>query len=280
MKNKRKNYHAYAVLAGIGVSFCLPALMEPAHASTTIAKQDKKVNEKEAERLLYQAPEATPLTVEGEKTLNEHYVEKYMPVEGCSLVEELPKTSDIHYTPPKPKPKPKPKPVKVKPANVKSVQTGTLLKEKDTTKQVKPKVEANPAPVTSTPSATALSMTAEERLWLERLVEAESGGEPYEGRLAVATIIANRVEMPEFPGTVMEVITAPKQFSPFIDGSVHNKVPSPETKRAVAEVFDKGIRTLPADAAYFCTTEIAPRSWIGQTRPFITAIGNHSFYLK
>lgn len=275
--------YSIALLSAIGLT-CVTGQHEGtivyAHAEEKeIVKAEPSISKEQAEKLLYQAPEATPLTIEGEKELKKHYIEKYMPVEGCSLVEELPKTSDIHYTPPKPKPKPKPKPVKVKPAVVKSISAEKPEKAQPQ-KEEKDTVESSAPTITPAPSATAVSMSAEERLWLEKLVEAESGGEPYEGRVAVANVIANRVNMSEFPSTVMEVITAPKQFSPFIDGSVHKKTPSAETKRAVAEVFDNGVRVLPEDTAYFCTTEIAPRSWIGQTRPFVKAIGNHSFYLK
>lgn len=286
----------------IGVS--LPGSVhanESIHSPVVIDSLEKKTSEAEAEKLLYQAPEATALTENGEKELNEHYVEKYMPVEGCSLVEELPKTSDINYVPPKPKVKVKPKPkMKRTPKThspqknrekktIKRVAKATSLKTH--ARHVKKQLVSPQAPTTQVASTASsvdeavikgnpISMTPEEREWLEKLVEAESGGEPYQGRVAVATVIANRVEMDVFPNNVMDVITAKNQFSPFIDGSVHSKIPSAETKRAVAEVFDEGIRSLSSDTAYFCTTAIAPNSWIGKTRPFVKTIGNHSFYLK
>lgn len=254
----------------------------------TAKKVEEKKAKKEAKELFYQAPEATPLTVEGEEALKTHYVEKYMPVEGCSLLDELPKTSDINYVPPKPKPKPK---VKAKPPVKKEIEKQVVKKKVKPEQTATEKVAVKPVeapvkkevvsekPVHQT-NGSAITMSEDERFWLEKLVEAESADEPYEGKVAVATIIANRVAMPEFPNTVMGVIRAPKQFSPFMDGSIERRTPSPDTKRAVAQVFDQGVRNLPADAGFFCTTEIASRSWIGQTKPFLKAIGNHSFFLK
>lgn len=242
----------------------------------------EKENKEQAKAILFQAPEASPLTSEGEEALKEHYVEKYMPVEGCSLTEELPETSDIHYVPPAPKPKPKPVPP---PEPVKEVEVNEEAEPEGTKEDIlveteeMPVVESEEAVVSDFPGAP-ISMSDDERFWLEKLVEAESAGESYEGKVAVATVIANRVEMNEFPDTVMEVIRAPKQFSPFMDGSIERRTASADSIQAVIEVFDEGNRNLPHDTAFFCTTAIAPYSWISKNKPFLKTIGNHSFYLK
>lgn len=300
MRKKCKNSFAISALSAFGLSLVIGVSLpgsvhanESSHSHVVIDSLEKKTSKAEAEKLLYQAPEATALTENGEKELNEHYVEKYMPVEGCSLVEELPKTSDINYVPPKPKVKKTTNThlsqKKREQKTIKRVGKATSLK--NPARHVKKQLVSPQSPTTQVASTddavdeavikgNPISMTPEEREWLEKLVEAESGGEPYEGRVAVATVIANRVEMDVFPNNVMDVITAKNQFSPFIDGSVHSKIPSAETKRAVTEVFDEGVRSLSSDTAYFCTTAIAPNSWIGKTRPFVKTIGNHSFYLK
>lgn len=230
-----------------------------------VAESQKQaaIEKEEAKTLLFQAPEATALTVEGETALKEHYVEKYMPVEGCSLIEELPVTSNIDYVAPQPKAKPAPK---LAPAVAPRIETV-------------PKAEA-PGKAKPTANSPTIAMTADERYWLEKLVEAESAGESYEGKVAVASIIANRVELKEFPNSVMAVIKAPKQFSPFMDGSIHRRTPSAETIQAVAQVFDEGNRNISQDTAFFCTTAIAPYSWISKNKPFVKTIGNHNFYLK
>lgn len=253
------------------------------------AKSEQVVKE-DAKELLFQAPEATPLTVEGEEALKEHYVEKYMPVEGCSLVDELPVTSDINYVPPKPKPKPVKKVVKktVEPKTEKAVEkkveeeTPVPKEAEAIEKEVEVKVETKVEESVESDEvvSSAIAMTDDERYWLEKLVEAESANESFEGKVAVASVIANRVELPEFPNTVMKVIRQPKQFSPFMDGSIERRTASADTKRAVAQVFDEGKRNIPSNVGFFCTTAIAPHSWIGQTKAHYKTIGNHAFYLK
>src|SRR5690606_618018 len=118
-----------------------------------------------------------------------------------------------------------------------------VVKKAESKKAVEKEVEPKPEVV----NASAIAMSADERYWLEKLVEAESAGESFEGKVAVASVIANRVELKEFPNTVMGVIKAPKQFSPFMDGSIHRRTPSADTLKAVALVFDQGQRNVSKD---------------------------------
>lgn len=50
------------------------------------------------------------------------------------------------------------------------------------------------------------------------IIECEAGGEIYTGKVAVGAVVMNRVRSPLFPNTVLEVIMAPKQFSPVGSG--------------------------------------------------------------
>jgi len=214
---------------------------------------------KMAKQIMESTSERSPLTAQNQKSLIEYYAEQYFPKHGCSLL-ELPPDSDLDYVPPKPQPKPSSTPQ----------QTSSSSQETTTSQPTQPT------------QSQSISMTHEEREWLEKLVQAEAGGEPYEGKIAVATVIANRVESTSFPNTVMGVIKANNgkfhQFSPWDDGSIYKVTPSEETKQAVHQVFDKGVRNLPEEATYFAMSNIAFDNWIGKTRKFITSIGNHSFF--
>jgi len=53
---------------------------------------------------------------------------------------------------------------------------------------------------------------------LANLIYCEAGGEPYEGKLAVGSVVINRVRSEKFPGTVVGVIYQKKQFSPVTSG--------------------------------------------------------------
>lgn len=131
---------------------------------------------------------------------------------------------------------------------------------------------------TSTNGNKVYSLTSQELSLLERLVQAESGNQSYEGRVAVATVVANRIEFKgSFPNNVTDVIYAKNQFSPTMNGMIDRVVPSAETKKAVEAVFLKGERNLPSNVVYFCTNEIRYSSWIN-TRAFHTVIGDHSFF--
>lgn len=55
---------------------------------------------------------------------------------------------------------------------------------------------------------------------LAALIQAEAGGQPYEGKLAVGAVIMNRVRSPGYPNTILAVITAPGQFPPATNGKV------------------------------------------------------------
>ena len=50
------------------------------------------------------------------------------------------------------------------------------------------------------------------------IIECEAGGEIYTGKVAVGAVVMNRVRSPLFPNTVLEVIMAPRQFSPVGSG--------------------------------------------------------------
>lgn len=53
---------------------------------------------------------------------------------------------------------------------------------------------------------------------LAAIIWCEARGESYEGQLAVATVVMNRVESPRFPNTIEEVIAQNGQFTPYRSG--------------------------------------------------------------
>lgn len=54
---------------------------------------------------------------------------------------------------------------------------------------------------------------------LAQLVEAEAGNQSFEGKCLVVDVILNRVESPDFPDTISEVIFQPGQFSVIKNGA-------------------------------------------------------------
>lgn len=88
---------------------------------------------------------------------------------------------------------------------------------------------------------------------LARLVRAEAQTEPLEGKIAVACVVLNRVESPQFPNTIREVIYAPGQFQPVKNGQI-NKPADEESIQAVkAALTDK--REIAPGALFFYNPE-------------------------
>lgn len=122
-----------------------------------------------------------------------------------------------------------------------------------------------------------VSMSAEEKVLLARLVEAEAKGESYEGKVAVATVVLNRVDSPEFPDSITnviyEVVGDAYAFSPVQNGEINK----PASNESIKAVKDAQIRTDRLNnAVYFYNNEIATDEWI-RTREVVKTIGNHVF---
>ena len=63
-----------------------------------------------------------------------------------------------------------------------------------------------------------VNFTDGDRYLLANLIYCEAGGEPYEGKLAVASVVINRVLSTKFPDTVVGVIYQNRQFTPVGSG--------------------------------------------------------------
>lgn len=114
--------------------------------------------------------------------------------------------------------------------------------------------------------------------WLSRIIQAESGGESFEGKLAVGTVIMNRVMSSEFPDTVYDVIFDSEygvQFTPTSNRRIYN-TPSEESVIAAKICLD-GYRT-DTSILYFLDESIATSKWIVNNRAYILTIGCHDFY--
>ena len=117
------------------------------------------------------------------------------------------------------------------------------------------------------------TVSDEEKELMARLVNAEARGESYEGKVAVATVVLNRVDSPQFPDTITEVIYAKNQFSPVADGSIDLE-PSEEAMDAVNEAI--ALQEEGTDATFFYNPDATDCQWI-KALPVIEVIGNHTF---
>lgn len=108
---------------------------------------------------------------------------------------------------------------------------------------------------------------------LAHLVHAEARGEPYEGKVAVAAVVLNRVQHPDFPDTIAEVIFQPWAFTCVHDGQFH-LIPDDCAYQAALEALNG--RDPTNGAIYYYNPETATSAWIF-TRRVVGRIGNHLF---
>ena len=118
----------------------------------------------------------------------------------------------------------------------------------------------------------------DELYWMSRIISAESRGEPLLGKLAVGTVVLNRVASDEFPNTIYGVIFDTKwgvQFQPVANGTVYSE-PTAESVLAAKLVLD-GARAA-GDSLYFLAPNLTRNHWTMENREFVEIIGCHWFY--
>lgn len=118
----------------------------------------------------------------------------------------------------------------------------------------------------------------DELYWMSRIISAESRGEPLAGKLAVGTVVLNRVASSQFPDTIYGVIFDDKwgvQFTPTANGTIYLE-PTAESVLAAKLCLD-GAR-MAGDSLYFLAPDIATNHWVMENREFVVTIGRHWFY--
>ncbi len=112
--------------------------------------------------------------------------------------------------------------------------------------------------------------------WLAATIQAEAGGESYTGKLAVGSVIMNRVKSSAFPNTIVGVITQNMQFASYRSGKVElimRQGASSACVKAAQEVLG-GARV--GDYLFFMTKYYADYYGISE----YTMIGNHAFFYR
>jgi spore germination cell wall hydrolase CwlJ-like protein len=118
---------------------------------------------------------------------------------------------------------------------------------------------------------------------LARNIYFEAGGEPRDGKIAVAEVTMNRVKSNQFPKTVCAVVHQKHknicQFSWVCEGkrSVRNNNAWRESQRIAESILiSKKRYGIIGNAKYFHATYVNPK-WADESR-MIAQIGNHIFY--
>lgn len=126
--------------------------------------------------------------------------------------------------------------------------------------------------------------TDDEIYTVAQLIVHEAGGEGFNGWVAVAEIIKNRIDSPLFPNTVEEVVFQKGQFS--YVSKIKNIVPSPEVINVARETLAGKLSILNEPQCLYyrnpqITSGISPEDEIAWGKyPWYKPIGHHAFYLQ
>ena len=128
--------------------------------------------------------------------------------------------------------------------------------------------------ITLTTSGASSSSTSNSDLnLLARCVYAEARGETYQGQVAVAAVVLNRVKSPSFPNTIAGVIYQPYAFSSVNDGQI-NLTPNKTAISAAQDALNGWDPTY--GCLYFYNANTSTSKWIYNRKTVVT-IGNHVF---
>ena len=126
------------------------------------------------------------------------------------------------------------------------------------------------------------ALTDKEKLWIKKLAMAEAESEGEDGQWLVMSVVMNRVKDPDYPGSVMDVITQYRtkngkpiyQFSSVGDGRIDVAEPSPDSEAALERILKGDI------APSLIAFEKSDSDVLDQWFEYAFTYRNHKFYVK
>jgi N-acetylmuramoyl-L-alanine amidase len=121
------------------------------------------------------------------------------------------------------------------------------------------------------------AVSEEDLLLLQKIVMAEAEGEPYQGKVAVANVVLNRLRSANFPDTMHKVIYQKRQFSPVANGRLKRVKPNEDCIKAVNAALS-GVKEVADDTYFFLSLKLAQDLTVHHSQTYVKTIGNHTFY--
>lgn len=118
------------------------------------------------------------------------------------------------------------------------------------------------------------NFSAEEMETLAKIINAEARGESYKGKVAVGSVIINRVYHPSFPNSIKDVVYQPGQFTPVKNGMI-NLLPNSDAFKAAYDAVS-GIDPSKG-SLYFYNPAKSKNPQFFAKRKKVLRIGNHVF---
>ena len=127
-----------------------------------------------------------------------------------------------------------------------------------------------------------VTITEEDITMLANLIYCEARGESYEGKLAVASVVINRILSSKYPDTMAGVIYQKSQFAPvtstknsFVEALAYDKAANSSGCYEAAREAAAGITNV-SNCVYFQTLAYLER--VERLHVVRYSIGNHGFY--
>jgi LysM repeat protein len=135
-----------------------------------------------------------------------------------------------------------------------------------------------PGVIPTSSADSVIPYTNSELDLLARLIEAEAAGEIYEAKVAVGGVVINRVQSPEWPNNITNVINHISggyyQFTPVKNGMISKPASSDSIKAAKAAIYGSD----PSKGALFYFDDSSTNQWLwSKTR---TAYIDHMVFVK
>jgi len=118
------------------------------------------------------------------------------------------------------------------------------------------------------------NISRDDIILLARIIHGEARGEDFKGKVAVGSVILNRIRSSQFPDTIRDVILQKGQFSSLMDGQANYYPGEEELQAARASLlgYDPTMGSI-----FFYNPDVATNTaWISR-RNFVTRIGGHVF---
>jgi N-acetylmuramoyl-L-alanine amidase len=122
-----------------------------------------------------------------------------------------------------------------------------------------------------------ISVSAKDVDLMAKVVYAESNAEPYEGKVAVASVILNRLKNKEFPKSIEGVIKQKDAFSCVVNGNI-SAFTDTDCYNAVFDALEGKDPT--SKALYFYNPQISKSDWMDKIKKYnLKHIGKHVFFI-
>lgn len=125
------------------------------------------------------------------------------------------------------------------------------------------------------PEEIATLYSNEELEMLAKIIHTETASDTYEGKVAIGSVVLNRVQSNSFVNTIEGVILSKNQFSGVVYGRFSKAIPSPQDYEAAVEALNGFDPT--GGALYYYSPSKTTSAW-HESLNYLVTIGNNRFF--